>query len=169
MHVNFMKDDSGRDILQIDGARIKNRNFSGERGGEYDREGKRNFLWAIDDPELAEELLARGWPVKIYPPKDEDGDANMFMKVSLSYNDAGYGPRVYLRSGNARVRLNADTIKRLDEISIDSVDMDIRAYDWTYAGRSGRSAYLNAIRVTQRMDRFEDEFEDNDYYEENPF
>lgn len=161
MHVEFLKDDNERDILQIDGARIKSRNFSGERGGDYDREGKRNFLWTIDDPDLADELISRGWNVKIYPPRDPDGAPNMFLKVNVSFSESGYGPRVYLKSGDAQVMLDATTIKRLDEIEIANVDMDIRAWDWEYGNRTGRSAYLNSIRVTQRMDRFAE-----DYYED---
>ena len=157
MHVEFMKDNNDTDILQIDVARIKFRNFSGKED-QFNRDGKRSFCWIIDDPELADELIARGWNVKIRPARDEDADSDMFMKVNVNFSESGYGPRVYLRSGDAQVMLDQNTIARLDEVSIDSVDMDIRAYDWEYAGRTGRTAYLNSIRVTQRMDRFADDY-----------
>ena len=45
-------------------------------------------------------------------------------------------------------------IDMLDEIDIQSVDMDIRPYDWEVNGKEGRSAYLQAINVIQNIDRF---------------
>ena len=59
-----------RGILQIDDARIIYRNFRGE-GGKFNREGDRYFAVVIPKQELADELLNRGWNVKIKPPTDE--------------------------------------------------------------------------------------------------
>lgn len=42
----------------------------------------------------------------------------------------------------------------LDEIDIRSVDMDLRPYDWDVNGKQGRTAYLEAMDVTQNVDRF---------------
>ena len=42
----------------------------------------------------------------------------------------------------------------LDEIDIQSVDMDLRPYDWEVNGKEGRSAYLQAMNVIQNIDRF---------------
>ena len=42
----------------------------------------------------------------------------------------------------------------LDEIDIASVNMDLRPYDWEVNGKTGRSAYLQAMEVTQNIDRF---------------
>ena len=42
----------------------------------------------------------------------------------------------------------------LDEIDISSVDMDIKGYDWEVNGKTGKSAYLQAINVIQNIDRF---------------
>lgn len=42
----------------------------------------------------------------------------------------------------------------LDEIDIQSVNMDIRPYDWEFGGKNGRAAYLSAMEVTQNIDRF---------------
>lgn len=137
--------------LQIDDARIIFRNFAG-RGDQYNREGDRNFALVIPDRELADELDKRGWNVKIKPASDPDDTPRMHLPVKVKFNDRG--PNIYLQSGNARIRLDEHTVKRLDEIDIRSVNLDIRPYDWEINGRTGRTAYLEAIEVIQEIDRF---------------
>ena len=140
-----------RGILQIDDARIIYRNFRGE-GGKFNREGDRNFAVVIPKQELADELLNRGWNVKIKPPKDEEDSPFMYLPVKVKFNDRG--PQVYLRTGDRVNRLDEETISVLDDIDIRSVDLDIRPYDWDVNGKSGRTAYLQSIEIIQEIDRF---------------
>lgn len=140
-----------RGILQIDDARIIYRNFRGE-GGKFNREGDRNFAVVIPKQELADELLNRGWNVKIKPPKDEEDFPFMYLPVKVKFNDRG--PQVYLRTGDRVNRLDEETISVLDDIDIRSVDLDIRPYDWDVNGKSGRTAYLQSIEIIQEIDRF---------------
>ena len=140
-----------RGILQIDDARIIYRNFRGE-GGKFNREGDRNFAVVIPKQELADELLNRGWNVKIKPPKDEEDSPFMYLPVKVKFNDRG--PQVYLRTGDRVNRLDEETISVLDDVDIRSVDLDIRPYDWDVNGTSGRTAYLQSIEVIQEIDRF---------------
>ena len=140
-----------RGILQIEDARIIYRNFAGI-GSKYNREGDRNFAVIIPNQEIADELIADGWAVKIKPPRDEDESPFMYLLVKVKFNNRG--PAAYVKSGNSVQRLNQDTIGMLDEIDIQSVDMDLRAYDWEVNGKTGRSAYLQAINVIQNIDRF---------------
>ena len=146
MNINFE-----RGILQIEDARIIYRNFAGI-GSKYNREGDRNFAVIIPNQEIADELIADGWAVKIKPPRDDDDSPFMYLPVKVKFNNRG--PAAYVKSGNSVQRLNEDTIGRLDEIDIQSVDMDLRAYDWEVNGKTGRSAYLQAINVIQNIDRF---------------
>ena len=46
----------------------------------------------------------------------------------------------------------------IDDIDIESVDLDVRPYDWEINGKTGRSAYLQGISVTQKVDRFAERF-----------
>ena len=140
-----------RGILQIEDARIIYRNFAGI-GSKYNREGDRNFAVIIPNQEIADELIVDGWAVKIKPPRDEDESPFMYLPVKVKFNNRG--PAAYVKSGNSVQRLNQDTIGMLDEIDIQSVDMDLRAYDWEVNGKTGRSAYLQAINVIQNIDRF---------------
>ena len=136
-------------ILQIDDARIIYRNFSGE-GSKFNREGDRNFSLIIDDPAIADELIAQGWNVKIKQPREEGDDPFITLPIKVKFNDRG--PNVYLQSGNNRVRLDEESISCLDNVDI--IDLDIRPYDWEVNGKTGRTAYLHSMCVMQEVDRF---------------
>lgn len=140
-----------REILQIDDARIVHRNFSGV-GSMYNREGDKNFSVIIPTQEMADELMERGWNVKIKPPREDGDEPFMFLPIKIKYN--GRGPTAYLQSGGRRVELDEESIGCLDDVDIVGVDMDVRPYDWEVNGKTGRTAYLQSIRVTQRIDRF---------------
>lgn len=144
--------------LQIDDARITFRNFEG-REERYNRKGDRNFALVLPTEEMADTLIREGWNVKKKPPREEGEEMFCFLPVKVKFNERG--PVVYLDSGKARAQLDEDSVKRLDEISIESVDMDLRPYDWEVNGKTGRTAYLQSIRVTQRLDRFARD--DDDY------
>lgn len=140
-----------KDILQIDDARIVYRNFSGT-GSKFNREGDRNFAVVIPDQDIADELVNRGWNVKIKPPRDEDDTPFMFLPVKIKFNERG--PKVYLQSGDKMVELDEESIDCLDDVDILGVDLDIRPYDWEVNGKRGRTAYLQSIHVVQEVDRF---------------
>ena len=154
-----------RGILQIDDARIIYRNFSG-RGDKYNREGDRNLAVIIDDQDIADALVNEGWNVRIKPPR-EDGDTPfMYLPVKVKFN--GRGPNAYLMTGKRLNRLDEESISCLDDVDILSVDLDIRPYDWviqegTPNEKSGRSAYLQSIKVTQQIDRFAEDSNDEDF------
>lgn len=155
-----------RGILQIDDAIIIYRNFEGA-ASKYNRAGDKNFAVVIEDQADADELVSRGWNVKIKPPR-EDGDAPfMYLPVKVKFNDRG--PNVYLQTGKARNVLDEESVACLDQIDIMSIDLDIRPYDWviqegTPNEKSGRTAYLQSMRVVQRVNRFAPDYdEENDY------
>lgn len=140
-----------RGILQIDDARIVYRNFRGE-GSKFNREGDRNFAVIIPNQEIADELIEAGWNVKIKPPRDEDDTPFMYLPVKIKFSERG--PHIYLVTGRTQNKLDEDSVSIIDDIDIVSVDMDIRPYDWEVNGKSGRTAYLQSMRVTQDTDRF---------------
>ena len=144
-------------IIQIDEARIIHRNFAG-RGDKYNREGDRNFSVIIEDQDIADALVndvnehGVGWNVKIKPPREDGDEPFMFLPVKVKINDRG--PNVYLITGNRKNKLDEESIDILDDIEIESVDLDIRPYDGVMSGRPFRSAYLQGIHVVQKIDRF---------------
>ena len=145
-------------IRQIDDARIIFKNFEG-RGDKFNREGDRNFSLLIEDENTANALIKEGWNVKIKPGREEGDDPFMRLPVKVKFTD--YGPNVYLVTGNRRNELDEESIGCLDNIEIESVDMDIRPYDWEVNGRTGRTAYLQSMEVVQRIDRFAARYSEN--------
>lgn len=145
-----------RDILQFDDARIVYRNFSGTPS-KYNREGDRNFAVVINDEETANALIAEGWNVKIKPPREDGDDPFIILPVKVKFNERG--PNVYLSSNGNQIKLDETTVSCLDDVTIQSVDLDVRPFDWvimegTADEKRGRTAYLQAMRVTQELDRF---------------
>lgn len=159
MHITF----APRGILQIDDARITYKNFKGE-GTKFNREGDRNFALIIPEREMADALIQEGWNVRIKDPRDPDDDPFMFLPVKVKFNDRG--PNAYLVTGNRMNHLDEESIACLDDVDIIGVDLDIRPYDWEVNGKTGRTAYLQSIRVTQRIDRFAAQYAEEEYPEE---
>lgn len=157
-----------KSILQIDdvnGRQIIFKNFEG-RGDKFNREGDRNFSLRIDDPDTADALIKEGWNVRIKEGRDEE--EGPFMRLPIKVKFTNYGPNVYLvRGENKPVELDEESIACLDNIDIESVNMDIRPYDWEVNGRTGRTAYLQSMEVIQRIDRFVARYANMD--EEAPF
>ena len=162
MKINF----AARGVVQIDDARIIYRNFAGAPS-KFNREGDRNFAVVIEDQDIAEALTEKGWNVKIKPPREEGDEPFMFLPVKVKFNERG--PRVYLQNslgGRNRVTLDEDTVGILDNVDITNVDLDIRPYDWDVQGKTGRTAYLQSICVTQEVDRFLDRYTEQESPEE---
>ena len=173
MNINF----GPRGILQLDNVRITHRNFEG-RASKYNREGDRNFSVIIpnqfiidicDDPDIpdgvtvADYLADLGWNLKKKPPREEGESEFIFLPVKINMNGR---TNVYLQSGRKMVKLDEDTIDIIDNLDIEECDLDIRPYDWHVNGKEGRAAYLQSMKVVQRVDRFSEEFDDlNDILE----
>lgn len=156
-----------RNTVEINDARIIYPNFAGAPTKFNPRGGDRDFHIVIPTQELAEELIADGYNVKIKAPREEGEEPFRYMKIKVNFG--GFRPpAIYVESGNVRRTLTEETVGELDRIRIRSVDMDIRPYDWTSANGEGRTAYLQSIYVVQDVDRFADRFQD-DPREEMPF
>lgn len=149
-----------RGIVEIDDAVLVFKNFEG-RGDKFNREGDRNFAIRIPNQEIADEFIAAGWNVRIKPPREEGEDPFIYLPVKIKFNERG--PAVYLHSGRAINRLEEDTVGMLDNVDILSVDLDIRPYDWDVNGKTGRTAYLQSIHVTQNIDRFAARYAEEEY------
>ena len=150
--------------LQIDDARLVYRNFAG-KASDYNREGDRNFAVVIPDEETAEALRQEGWNIKSKPSRSDPEDIFRYLPVKVKFNERG--PAVFYVMGNKEIKLDESNVKVLDNADISRVDLDVRPYDWEVNKRTGRSAYLYAMRVVSNMSRFEIMHQTNS--EEMPF
>ena len=116
---------------------------------------------------VADALTALGWNVKIKPPRREGEAPFTHMKVNVKFND--YGPKVFLVTNGRKNELDEDSVRCLDYVNIERVDMDIRPYDWESPRGSGRAAYLQTIYVVQKDDRFADRYAEEESPSEVPF
>lgn len=146
---------NARGILEINNARLVYRNFQG-RGDKFNREGDRNFSVVIPSQEIADKLAADGWNLKVKPARDDQELPFITLPVKIKFNDRG--PACYLVANGNMAKLSEDMVGILDDVDIESVDLDIRPYDWEVNGKRGRTAYLQGISVVQKVDRFAERF-----------
>lgn len=134
-------------------ARLCYKNFSGV-GTSYNPQGARNFSVILDD-DLANEMVSKGWSVKVKPPREGYEDEGNFntLKVNVKFGDnPSLSPKIYRIMNGKQVLLTEKTVGTLDWDAIVNVDLRIRPYNWDRAGRSGVAAYLESMYVTVEDD-----------------
>ena len=143
--------------LNIEGARIGFKNFSGLEG-EFNKAGERSFAVFLDD-ELAEKLAADGWNVK-YPKDrdfgDEEDTRQAYLIVEVAFGR--FPPKVVTITNDVIQTVYEDKIHTLDSLKFDNVDMALNPYHWTVNGKSGIKAYLKAIYATIVSDMFSQKY-----------
>lgn len=136
--------------------RMVYRNFSG-RIDEYNERGDRSFSIVIDDPKLADELEAEGWRIKRRPPRDEDSNEFITLKVFVKYEVRP--PKIYIVApNNVRTLMDESTVGEIDAAEI----LDMKLAVVPYRGKNSRdgrfTAYCKTLYVWVEGDEFEDEF-----------
>lgn len=148
--------------LVLEGARLKFKNFSG-KPSPYNREGDRNFCVIIDDPNLAQQLSADGWNVRVSEPREEGDMPEYYIQAKLNYKSA-LPPCVYLVvNGGPMVLLEEENLNRLDYANIVNVDLSIAPYHYeNISGNSGISAYVRNMVVCIEEDTFLSKYQFDD-------
>ena len=151
-----------KEKVTIMGARICYKNFAG-KGTDYNAEGARNFCVVLDD-NSANDLIAKGWSVKVKPPRegfDDEGNFNT-LKVNVRFGENGdRNPKIVRICNDSQVNLTEKTVSTLDWDDIENVDLRIRPYNWERAGKHGVSAYLESMYVTVADDDLERKYQQN--------
>lgn len=139
------------DNLIIEDAKIIFRNFAG-RETQYNREGDRNFSVIIEDPDMAAKLIDDGWNLKLLNPKDEDDKPTYHLKVVVNM-DSEWPAKLFLVNRRGRPnQLDEDTVRKLDTIELENVDLTINGSKWDVNGKSGIKAYLRDLYASQVED-----------------
>lgn len=137
-----------KEKITIYNARLCFKNFAGKQT-DYNPEGARNFCVVLDD-EQANDLIAKGWSVKVKPPRegyDDDGNFNT-LKVNVKFSGNERDPKIFRICNDAQVLLTEKNVGSLDWDEIENVDLRIRPYNWDKGNRTGVSAYLESMYVT---------------------
>ncbi len=124
------------------------KNFSG-RKGQYNRSGQRSFCLVLT-PEMAEQLRAQGWNVRLRAPRDEGDSPVYYVSINVSYGNEYYGDPIVVRITNStRVELTEATIGQLDEDEILTADVKIRPHvSMSDDGQRRVKGYLKEMYVT---------------------
>ena len=160
-----MSEKTRRRNVTIEGARIIFRNFKGEKT-QYNREGDRNFCVVLDE-QLANELSADGWNVKVREPKEEGDDPLVYLKVKVKFGD--YPPVIKQVTSKGATQLDEDTVMILDTAAIENVDLIITPYAYTFNGKDGVTAYLKKMYVTISEDDLDKKYARYEDVEDVPF
>lgn len=157
---------------------IKNRTFKGIPGDSitwrhmevnsgnatYNTNGNRYFAIKLDD-EFAEELENEGWPViwrNVNRDEDEPEQMQAYLKVFIKYGTR-FPVDIYLVNNNRRSKtlLNEEDIDNLhlDTKPLESIDLIIRPYFWTYGNTHGVKAQVSAMNILLAQGGFDDDYE----------
>lgn len=144
--------------FKIEDAQLIFRNFEGKEG-MYNTAGDRNFCVPVS-PEMADQLIADGWNVKLLKPNEEGEPGTPYIQVSVSYKTRP--PRVVMITSNGRTNLTEDSINVLDWADIRVADLICNGYEWNINGKTGVKAYLKSLFVTLEEDELEIKYSANE-------
>ena len=135
--------------LFLENVKIGFRNFEG-REGQYNAEGKRNFVIFLDN-ETAARLEEQGWNIHWPKPTENDteNEKNPFLKVRVNFNWKGL--KIVMIVNGKPEFLDEDTVGVLDTAELENVDVSISPYEY----EPGKiSASLASIYATVKTDEF---------------
>lgn len=128
--------------------------------------GRPNFIGAMDDfgddrrkftvlipNDIADQLRELGYNVKTTLPKpayleqNPDAEERSHLKVFLNFGyakghegDDNYetGPKIYIKQGDVVEKLTSKTVGVMDRLTIDELDMEIRAWEFNPKEKPGQ-------------------------------
>lgn len=156
--------------IEIENATIFKRNFSGIPN-EMNKEGERNFCVFIDDDELAQQMAADGWNIKILKPRNDEEVARYYLPVAIGWNHPSKKPHVVQIKRRTQVELDESMIHTLDGVEIVNVDLMINAKFYTdrYTGEERIKAWVKELWVTISESRFANKYAQREAPEEEPW
>jgi len=155
---------NNRVLKNIDGNQITWRHMENDDGsGMYSRNGVRYFAIKLSD-EFAEELENEGWPVIWRNEGDDENPDRMkaYLKVFIRYGTP-FPVDIYLinRDRMSKTLLEENDLDALhiDKKPIEFIDLEMRAYHWTYMDREGVKAQVVAMNIMLAQSGLDDDYE----------
>lgn len=132
----------------LENVKIQFRNFAG-KAGTYNAEGNRNFAIFLDE-DISAQMAEDGWNVKYLNPREEGEMPQAYLTVKVNFR--GRPPRLFMVTSRNKTQLDEDSAMLLDFADIQSSDVIISPYHYDVNGKTGVTAYLQAIYCTIRED-----------------
>lgn len=156
-----------RTLRNIPGDQITWRHMESSNNlSRYDREGVRYFAIKLSD-EFAEELETEGWPVtwrdlNRNDPNADEPDMQAYLKVFIKYGTR-FPCDIYLVNANRKTKTlldesDLDTL-HIDAKDIETIDLLIRPYYWTYGDQHGIKAQVQAMNILLSQSDLDDGYE----------
>lgn len=143
--------------ISIANARIAFPNFSA-KPEKYNQHPMRNFLLILEDEGLVENLIADGWNVKRFRPREGEERGTAYLQVKVNFNNKP--PIIWLITGDRKTRVHEDMIEAFDYMEFENIDLIIEPYQYDVNGKTGISAYLKTMYATKVVDEFESKYAD---------
>ena len=151
-------------MMSVPGDKITWRHMESNADGLYGREGLRYFAIKLDDDEAAE-LEELGWPLvwrNVNRDENEPELMKAFLKVWIKY-----GTRFPIDIFLVNVKNNTKTLLdesdldslHIDTKTIDSIDLMLRPYYWTYRDQHGIKAQVQAMNIRLSQSGLDDGYE----------
>lgn len=157
---NYTQNNTTRKFIEplvIKDVRIvmKTRNFSGNNPGKFDKPGARNFSIFLDPEKVdIQKLQNEGWNVKFGKPNPEDPDdvPSAFLRIHADWfplddSRSGLNPMIFKSVGGEMIRLDEETVKRLDTDEILKANVTITGRYMESPTYTGVVAYLKKLAV----------------------
>lgn len=130
-----------RGHLLFKDAIVWGRNFAG-KADKFTPEGKRSFCMFLSHDD-AEKMKSLGWTVKYLKPREDGDEPTPFIKIVVGYKYRP--PKMNLISSGGLAELDEELVDILDFSDFKKVDLIVEPYNWTFNGKSGRTAYVNSF------------------------
>ena len=149
----------GREVLDIANAEVLFKNFRGLE--KTDRTGKvvnnygcRTFAVIINDPDMANDMAADGWNIKILAPNEDHPEPRHYLPVEARFRNRDGSlknrpPRITRYMDNTKEVLDEDNIGDLDSQRFLKCDLTINPNEY----EPGKiKAFLNQMKVRVEPD-----------------
>ena len=139
--------------LEVRGAAIIYKNFSGEPTQFNPSGGKRTFALVVPQ-DIADKLVEDGWNVKHRPPREEGDDEMFYTEIVVNLNSQ-FPPKLHLvtRYGDRETKIDIDetNIDELDKNFLIDIDLIVHPYAHGRMNAAGATVkgYLKTLWATQ--------------------
>ena len=157
MAIRFIRKNN-RDMVEFSDVRIIHRNLRGIKK-EFNREGNRGFSIVLTQDE-ANDLLERGYNVRIRQAQDNPDDTFCFLPVTVNYNNIP--PRIYRVTAEKMTLLTEANVGVIDTSDIVNVNLTVNARYWEINGKHGIKPYVNVMYVEVEEDSFANRYSDRE-------